>query len=73
MDQYALTAIFIVRLTDMAHLSLVQANIYADRVYIVGKVQGKIHVKERMTIQSNGKFFCNVRTPVFIIKIRHML
>ncbi len=46
----------------------VKANICADRVYIGGKVQGKIDVKERMTIQSTGEFLGDVRTPVFIME-----
>jgi cytoskeletal protein CcmA (bactofilin family) len=46
----------------------VKANIAVDSVYIGGDVQGTIDVKEKINIHSTGKFFGDVRTPVFVME-----
>lgn len=48
--------------------ALVKANIAVKSVYISGDVQGNIEVNEKMNIHSTGKFFGDVRTPVFIME-----
>jgi cytoskeletal protein CcmA (bactofilin family) len=46
----------------------VKANITVNSVYIGGDVQGNIDVKEKINIHSTGKFYGDVRTPVFIME-----
>lgn len=46
----------------------VKAHIAVDRVYIGGDVQGNIDVKEKISINSTGKFYGDVRTPIFIME-----
>ncbi|MEN6375821.1 MAG: polymer-forming cytoskeletal protein [Smithella sp.] len=46
----------------------VKANIAVNSVYIGGDVQGNIDVKEKINIHSTGKFYGDVRTPVFIME-----
>jgi len=53
---------------DIGEGALVQANITVSSVYIGGDVQGNIDVKEKVSIHSSGKFFGDVRTPVFIME-----
>ncbi|PKN76997.1 MAG: hypothetical protein CVU52_02370 [Deltaproteobacteria bacterium HGW-Deltaproteobacteria-10] len=48
--------------------ALVKANIAVNSVYIGGDVQGNIDVKEKINIHSTGKFYGDVRTPVFIME-----
>lgn len=48
--------------------ALVKANIAVNSIYIGGDVQGNIDVKEKINIHSTGKFFGDVRTPVFIME-----
>jgi cytoskeletal protein CcmA (bactofilin family) len=48
--------------------ALVKANISVNSVYIGGDVQGNIDVKEKINIHSTGKFYGDVRTPVFIME-----
>ena len=48
--------------------ALVKANIAVKSIYIGGEVQGSIEAKEKIDIQSTGKFLGDVRTPVFIIE-----
>jgi cytoskeletal protein CcmA (bactofilin family) len=48
--------------------ALVKANIAVNSVYIGGEVQGNIEVKEKINIHSTGKFYGDVRTPVFIME-----
>jgi len=48
--------------------ALVKANIAVTSVYIGGNVQGSIDVKEKINIHSTGKFYGDVRTPVFIME-----
>ena len=48
--------------------ALVKANIAVNSVYIGGEVQGNIDVKEKINIHSTGKFYGDVRTPVFIME-----
>lgn len=48
--------------------ALVKANITVNSVYIGGDVQGNIDVKEKINIHSTGKFYGDVRTPVFIME-----
>jgi cytoskeletal protein CcmA (bactofilin family) len=48
--------------------ALVKANIVVNSVYIGGDVQGNIDVKEKINIHSTGKFFGDVRTPIFIME-----
>jgi cytoskeletal protein CcmA (bactofilin family) len=53
---------------DVGEGALVKANIVVHSVYIGGEVQGSIEVKEKINIHSTGKFFGDVRTPVFIME-----
>ena len=53
---------------DVGQGALVKANITVHSVYIGGEVQGSIEVKEKINIQSTGKLFGDVRTPVFIME-----
>lgn len=46
----------------------VKGNIAVNSLYISGNVQGNIEVKERISIHSTGKFFGDVKTPVFIME-----
>lgn len=46
----------------------VKANIAVKAVYIGGNVQGTIEVKEKINIISTGKFYGDVRTPVFVME-----
>ena len=48
--------------------ALVKANIAVKAVYIGGDVQGSIKVKEKININSTGKFCGDVSTPVFIME-----
>jgi len=48
--------------------ALVKANIAVKSIYIGGEVQGNIEVEEKFNIHSTGKFFGDVRTPVFIME-----
>jgi cytoskeletal protein CcmA (bactofilin family) len=48
--------------------ALVKANIAVNNVYIGGDVHGNIDVKEKINIHSTGKFYGDVRTPVFIME-----
>jgi cytoskeletal protein CcmA (bactofilin family) len=48
--------------------ALVKANIAVKSIYIGGEVQGTIEAKEKIDIQSTGKFLGDIRTPVFIIE-----
>lgn len=48
--------------------ALVKANIAVKSIYIGGEVQGSIEAKEKIDIQSTGKFLGDVRTPVFIME-----
>lgn len=48
--------------------ALVKANIAVNSVYIGGDVQGNIDVKEKINIHSTGKFYGEVRTPVFVME-----
>jgi cytoskeletal protein CcmA (bactofilin family) len=48
--------------------ALVKANIAVNSVYIGGEVKGNIDVKEKINIHSTGKFYGDVRTPVFIME-----
>ncbi|MGV8057861.1 MAG: polymer-forming cytoskeletal protein [Smithellaceae bacterium] len=46
----------------------VKANIAVNSLYIGGDVQGNIDVKEKINIHSTGKFYGDVRTPIFIME-----
>ena len=46
----------------------VKANIAVKAIYIGGNVQGTIEVKEKININSTGKFYGDVRTPIFIME-----
>ncbi len=48
--------------------ALVKANIAVNSVYIGGDVHGNIDVKEKINIHSTGKFYGDVRTPVFVME-----
>ncbi len=48
--------------------ALVKANIAVNSVYIGGDVQGNIDVKDKINIHSTGKFYGDVRTPIFIME-----
>ena len=48
--------------------ALVKANIAVKAIYISGDVQGNIEVKEKINIHSTGKFYGDVRTPVFVME-----
>jgi cytoskeletal protein CcmA (bactofilin family) len=48
--------------------ALVKANIAVKSIYIGGEVQGSIEAKEKIDIQSTGKFLGDVRTPIFIME-----
>jgi cytoskeletal protein CcmA (bactofilin family) len=48
--------------------ALVKANIAVKAIYIGGDVQGSIEVKEKININSTGKFFGDVHTPIFIME-----
>jgi cytoskeletal protein CcmA (bactofilin family) len=53
---------------DIGEGALVKANIEVNSVYIGGDVWGNIDVKEKINIHSTGKFYGDVRTPVFIME-----
>ena len=53
---------------DIGEGALVKANIEVNSVYIGGDVRGNIDVKEKLNIHSTGKFYGDVRTPVFIME-----
>jgi cytoskeletal protein CcmA (bactofilin family) len=53
---------------DIGEGALVKANIEVNSVYIGGDVRGNIDVKEKINIHSTGKFYGDVRTPVFIME-----
>lgn len=48
--------------------AVVKAKIAVDSVYISGDVQGNIDVKGKINIHATGKFYGDVRTPVFIME-----
>jgi cytoskeletal protein CcmA (bactofilin family) len=48
--------------------ALVKADIAVNSVYIGGDVQGNIDVKEKINIHSTGRFYGDVRTPIFIME-----
>ena len=48
--------------------ALVKANIAVKTIYIGGDVQGNIEVKEKININSTGKFNGDVRAPVFVME-----
>src|SRR5674536_48571 len=48
--------------------ALVKANIAVKTIYIGGDVQGSIEVKEKININSTGKFNGYVRAPVFVME-----
>jgi len=48
--------------------ALVKANIVVKTIYIGGDVQGSIEVKEKININSTGKFNGDVRAPVFVME-----
>jgi len=53
---------------DIGQGALVKANIAVSSVYISGELQGSVDVKQKICIHSTGKFFGDVRTPVFVIE-----
>ncbi|MEI6609957.1 MAG: polymer-forming cytoskeletal protein [Deltaproteobacteria bacterium] len=48
--------------------ALVKANIAVKAIYIGGDVQGTIEVKEKININSTGKFYGDVHTPIFVME-----
>jgi len=48
--------------------ALVKANISVKAIYIGGDVQGSIEVKEKININSTGKFYGDVHTPIFVME-----
>ena len=46
----------------------IKANIAVKSIYIGGNVQGTIEVKERINIVSTGKFYGDVRAPIFVME-----
>jgi cytoskeletal protein CcmA (bactofilin family) len=48
--------------------ALVKANIAVKAIYIGGDVQGSIEVKEKININSTGKFYGDVHTPIFVME-----
>jgi cytoskeletal protein CcmA (bactofilin family) len=53
---------------DVGEGALVKANMLVDSVHIGGEVQGRIDVKQKVSIHSTGKLLGDVRTPVFIME-----
>ena len=45
----------------------IEANISVDSLMIGGDVSGAVEVRERMEIDTTGKFYGNVKTGIFII------
>ena len=45
----------------------IDANINVDSLMIGGDVRGAVEVRERMEIDTTGKFYGNVKTGIFII------
>ena len=48
--------------------ALVKANIAVKAIYIGGDVQVSIEVKEKININSTGKFYGDVHTPIFVME-----
>jgi cytoskeletal protein CcmA (bactofilin family) len=46
----------------------IKANIAVSSVFIGGDIHGNIDVKEKINIHSTGKFYGDVRTPIFIME-----
>ena len=53
---------------EIGECALVKANIAVKTIYIGGDVQGSIEVKEKININSTGKFNGDVRAPVFVME-----
>jgi cytoskeletal protein CcmA (bactofilin family) len=45
----------------------IEADIQVDSLMIGGDVRGAVDVRERMEIDTTGKFFGNIKTSIFII------
>jgi cytoskeletal protein CcmA (bactofilin family) len=45
----------------------IEADINVDSLMVGGDVRGAVEVRERMEIDSTGKFYGNIKTGIFII------
>jgi cytoskeletal protein CcmA (bactofilin family) len=45
----------------------IEADIHVDSLMVGGDVRGAVEVRERMEIDTTGKFFGNVKTSIFVI------
>jgi cytoskeletal protein CcmA (bactofilin family) len=45
----------------------IEADINVDSLMVGGDVRGAVEVRERMEIDTTGKFYGNVKTGIFII------
>jgi len=45
----------------------IEADINVDSLMVGGDVRGAVEVRERMEIDTTGKFYGNVRTGIFVI------
>lgn len=45
----------------------IDANINVDSLMVGGDVRGAVEVRERMEIDTTGKFYGNIKTGIFII------
>jgi cytoskeletal protein CcmA (bactofilin family) len=45
----------------------IEADIHVDSLMVGGEVSGAVEVRERMEIDTTGKFFGNIKTSLFVI------
>ncbi len=45
----------------------IEGDIQVDNIMVGGDVRGTVEVRERMEIDTTGKFFGNIKTGIFII------
>jgi cytoskeletal protein CcmA (bactofilin family) len=45
----------------------IEADINVDSLMVAGDVRGAVEVRERMEIDTTGKFYGNIRTGIFVV------
>ena len=51
----------------VGHGARIEADIHVDSLMVGGDVSGAVEVRERMEIDTTGKFFGNLKTSIFVI------
>ena len=51
----------------VGHEARIEADIHVDSLMVGGDVRGAVEIRERMEIDTTGKFFGNIKTSIFVI------